>query len=151
MAAAAQRLRACWYGPLFGSAVLAFSISIPAFHYCYGIESRFPYPADPMCGWRTGITALPGATLVLPALLVLVLLALQLVSSDGRWLVAIGAVTALLSVGFDVFVLPEPSFQDWLSRNGIDARPYEAGWELLFMLPAGLLPLLAGIRRLRRA
>jgi hypothetical protein len=78
---------------------------------------------------------------------VVVGLVAQLLSADPRFLIVVGALSTIFWVTSILVLLPDYQVGFWLSSHGVVTHSNELGTELLLMLPSGLLPLVAGIRR----
>jgi hypothetical protein len=78
---------------------------------------------------------------------VVVGLVAQLLSADPRFLIVVGALSTIFWVTSILVLLPDYQVGFWLSGHGVATHSNELGTELLLMLPSGLLPLVAGIRR----
>lgn len=144
-----ERLRAAWYGPLAGLAGICFIALVPAVHQCFGVAGSVGTQSGSFCGWESGFAGTrPDAVLELVAAVV-ALLILQVLFSDPRYLVGIGVATTLLWIVCLAFIEPNYNVSYWASSHGVGFRS-GLETETLVMLPSGLLPLIAGIRRLRR-
>jgi hypothetical protein len=142
-----QRLAAAWYGPIAGLIALAFILFVPMNHQCFGVTGARGSPSGDLCFWSTGIAG--SSSLFVVAFAVLVALGVQLLSTDPRFQVAVGLLTTALWLVI-LFELPNYNVGYWASVHGIEYTGSNLDREFLLMLPSGLLPLIAGIKRLRR-
>ncbi len=148
MTKVARSLKAAWYGPLAGLLGLAIILFVPARHDCAGILGARGSPSGIFCSWSTPIAGSSWISLAVVALAVLIVLGIQLLSANPRFLVAVG----LLTVAFWVAALiavPNYNVGYWASVHDLEYSGSDLDTMLLLMLPSGLLPLFAGLRRLR--
>jgi hypothetical protein len=149
MTRVARSLKAAWYGPLAGLLALAFILFVPAGHHCWGILGARGSASGIYCSWSTPLAGSSWISLAVVALAVLTVLGIQLLSTNPRFLVAVG----LLTVAFCVVALiavPNYNVAYWASVHDLEYTDSDLQTTLLLMLPSGLLPLYAGLRRLRR-
>ena len=126
---------------------LVFVLVVPASHQCVGISAVAGQLGGRVCAWSTPLTGSAPASIALVAAFVVVGLAVQLVSTDPRFLIVVGALTTIFWVTSIFVLLPAYQVGFWLSSHGVETLSNELETELLLMLPSGLLPLAAGIRR----
>ena len=143
-------LAASWYGPIAGWVALAFILFVPANHQCFGVTAPRGSTSGSFCTWTTGFSGSRTASLVVLAAVVSVVLAVQLVSSDRRFLVAVGVATTTLWIVTFVALLPNIHIVYWAELHGLEFDSARMETETLLMLPSGLLPLIGGTRYLRR-
>ena len=151
----AHGLAACWFGPLVGLVAIVFIVLVPTLNACYGLAERssFPYPSDPQCHSEPLLFANDGTRLAPLVLAVAVVLALQLLSSGPRYLIAVGlGTTALWPLATFFVLISGVQSGGWIINHGLVLI---ASWVpdvvVSLMLPSGLLPLLAGLTGVRRA
>lgn len=145
-----KRLAASWYGPIAGCIGLALIVFAPLSYHCAGAAGIIGGPSGPLCGWSTGFDASRPESVAVVAAAVLAVLSLQVLSSKSLYLAATGAATTILWVALILVVLPNYEVGYWASVHFLEFRAADMETETLLMLPSGLLPLIAAIRRLRR-
>lgn len=145
-----RRLAASWYGPIAGGIGLALILFAPLSHPCAGAVGIIGGPSGPLCGWVTAFDASRPASVALVALAVSAVLLLQVLSTAPRYLAAVGVASTVLWIVTILVVLPNYDVDYWASVHGLEFRYGDTETETLLMLPSGLLPVIAAIRRLRR-
>ena len=143
----ANRLKASWYGPAAGLVVLVAIVSVPLIHDCAAISSVRGEAGGVFCAQVTPFVGSTPAAVALAALAAVLVVALPLLSSNPRWLVAAGVFSAAAWLVVIFFLLPSYQVGFWMSSHGLEVRSNELGSEMLFLLPSALLPLAAGLRR----
>jgi hypothetical protein len=142
-------MAACWYGPIAGWVGLAFILFAPVNHQCFGVSAARGSSSGSFCDWSTGLTGSKPLSLSVLVVAISIVLALELLSSDARFLILIGMATTALWVVVLVVLLPNYNVVYWAEVHGLEFYSANLEAETLLMLPSGLLPVIAGIRRLR--
>lgn len=145
-----KRLAASWFGPVAGGVGLALIVFAPLSYHCAGAAGVIGGPSGDLCGWSTAFDASRPESVAVVAAAVLVVLSLQLLSSNNLYLAAVGAASTILWVLLILVVMPNYNVGYWASVHNLEFRSADLETETLLMLPSGLLPLIAAIRRLRR-
>jgi hypothetical protein len=151
LGALARRLKACWFGPVVGWAVLALIAAIPTVHQCIGIAAVRGGRGGIFCGWSTALQTTSRTALVLVIAGTTIVLALQLVSSRPGFLVAVGIGSSAIWIAVVYLLATNIGLAFWLSSHGLEYYMAELSSEVALMLLSAILPLAAGLQAGRRS
>jgi hypothetical protein len=146
-----RRLTGCWFGPVAGLVGAAFIVYVPLVGGWSGCSGGYPYPCDPVRIVHHAVTLVPGTSIAPLFVVVSAVLALQLLAPDAKFLILVGAATIALwlATAYALYTYADP-ISVWFVRRGYIFDTGALASEIVaVMLPASLLPVAAGLLRLR--
>jgi hypothetical protein len=143
------RLRATWFGSVLALLWLVGLIAAPLVRHCIAIAAVSGGPSGVFCGWTPALGDPTGLGLALLLAFVAVIVTVPLAFPHRSVLLTVGLVSAAIAMVTSFASLDWGWYQAF-SDLGLEITS-EARSGLLFLLPASLIWILAGLRATARS